>query len=129
MCGCTDERACIDLETGEPCHWQRSSPGLCSCCDEIGGPGFALRSWPLPEPSGDDGAISVVAEEDMPACCRRAGERPEAVADGGGFECPDCGAVWIGERETVEDEATPPYCGDPGCWVCRERGLIPEGAL
>ena len=21
--------------------------------------------------------------------------------------------------------ATPPYCGDPGCWVCLERGLVP----
>lgn len=47
MCGCTDEMACIDIRTGEPCHWTR--PGLCSCCDELGGPGLAIRTWPLPE--------------------------------------------------------------------------------
>lgn len=29
-CGCTDERACVDLVTGEPCHWVE--PGLCSGC-------------------------------------------------------------------------------------------------
>ncbi len=47
MCGCTDERACIQIPSGEPCHWTR--PGLCSACDEVGGPGPAIRSWPLPE--------------------------------------------------------------------------------
>lgn len=48
MCGCTDEMACIDLETGRPCHWREDAPDVCSCCDPIGGPGLALRSWPLP---------------------------------------------------------------------------------
>ena len=48
MCGCTDEMACIEIPSGKPCHWTR--PGLCSACDEIGGPGLAIRSWPLPDP-------------------------------------------------------------------------------
>lgn len=47
VCGCTDERACVEIPSGRPCHWTR--PGLCSACDEIGGPGLAIRSWPLPE--------------------------------------------------------------------------------
>lgn len=30
VCGCTDDRACIDAATGEACHW--AEPGLCSAC-------------------------------------------------------------------------------------------------
>ena len=45
-CGCTDEMACIEIPSGRPCHW--TEPGLCSTCDDVGGPGLALRSWPLP---------------------------------------------------------------------------------
>lgn len=52
MCGCTDEMACIEIPSGQPCHWTR--PGLCSACDEIGGPGLAIRSWPLPGEEADD---------------------------------------------------------------------------
>lgn len=59
MCGCTDEMACVDLNTGLPCHWRTDDPTVCSCCDPLGGPGMALRSWPLPEPK--EGAL---AEED-----------------------------------------------------------------
>ncbi|MCY4548155.1 MAG: hypothetical protein OXC28_07295 [Defluviicoccus sp.] len=29
-CGCRDDRACIDPETGEPCHWVAWD--LCSAC-------------------------------------------------------------------------------------------------
>lgn len=29
-CGCTDDRACVDLLTGAPCYWVE--PGLCSMC-------------------------------------------------------------------------------------------------
>lgn len=29
-CGCTDDRACVDVATGYPCHWVE--PGLCSGC-------------------------------------------------------------------------------------------------
>lgn len=46
MCGCSDEMACIEIQSGQPCHW--TEPGLCSTCDDVGGPGLALRSWPLP---------------------------------------------------------------------------------
>ena len=52
MCGCTDEMACIEIPSGEPCHWTR--PGLCSACDELGGSGFAIRSWPLPEAQSEE---------------------------------------------------------------------------
>lgn len=34
-CGCTDERACVDQETGEPCHWPTGVDPfepLCSAC-------------------------------------------------------------------------------------------------
>ncbi len=76
VCGCTDERACIDLATGEPCHWTR--PGLCSACDELGGPGLAIRSWPLPNPS----EASDAGEDDWycgdPTCtfCQEEGRVP-----------------------------------------------------
>ena len=40
----------------------------------------------------------TLVERDLPPCCRRAADRPETAADGGGFECPSCGAVWLGER-------------------------------
>ena len=30
ICQCDDRHACLDVETGEPCHW--ASPGLCSVC-------------------------------------------------------------------------------------------------
>lgn len=49
MCGCTDDKACVDINTGEPCHWKE--PNLCSCRDWLGGPGMAIRTWPLPEPA------------------------------------------------------------------------------
>jgi len=29
-CGCTDDRACVDEETGVRCHW--IGPDLCSFC-------------------------------------------------------------------------------------------------
>ncbi len=29
-CGCDDEHACVDEETGEPCSWVE--PDLCSMC-------------------------------------------------------------------------------------------------
>lgn len=32
VCGCTDEMACINEETGEPCYWV--APGICSACYE-----------------------------------------------------------------------------------------------
>jgi hypothetical protein len=32
ICGCTDDNACIDEETGEPCHWVEDD--LCSNCDK-----------------------------------------------------------------------------------------------
>lgn len=32
-CDCTDENACLDEETGEPCYWER--PGLCSVCAKV----------------------------------------------------------------------------------------------
>lgn len=35
-CGCTDDAACFDETTEQPCHWLRLAPeerkGLCSCC-------------------------------------------------------------------------------------------------
>lgn len=49
MCGCTDDMACIDLSTGLPCHWRTDDPTVCRCCDPIGGPGMAIRTWPLPD--------------------------------------------------------------------------------
>ena len=57
MCGCTDERACIEISSGQPCSW--TEPGLCSACDPIGGPGLAIRSWslandPAPAEPGDN---------------------------------------------------------------------------
>jgi hypothetical protein len=32
VCGCTEENACIDPDTGEPCYWVE--PDLCSVCAE-----------------------------------------------------------------------------------------------
>lgn len=32
VCGCTDDRACVDPVTGEPCHWVEDD--LCSACAE-----------------------------------------------------------------------------------------------
>ena len=76
MCGCTDERACIHLN-GEPCHWTR--PGLCSACDEVEGPGPALRSWPLPEsddaPPADEPCVAIGGKAER---VRAAGERIQA---------------------------------------------------
>ena len=31
VCGCTDDNACIDKKTGEPCHWVETD--LCSNCE------------------------------------------------------------------------------------------------
>lgn len=52
MCGCTDERACIEIPSGQPCSW--TEPGLCSACDPIGGSGLAVRNWPLPSDADID---------------------------------------------------------------------------
>jgi len=30
LCGCTESTPCIDVETGDPCHWVK--PDLCSAC-------------------------------------------------------------------------------------------------
>lgn len=49
-CGCRDEMACIDLETGLPCHWAEED--LCSVCAKGG---LALRNWPMPQPQDDGG--------------------------------------------------------------------------
>lgn len=42
-CGCTDSRACIEPESGNPCSWLRvdrhSGLGVCSCCTEH------VQSW------------------------------------------------------------------------------------
>jgi hypothetical protein len=35
VCGCTDDHACIDTVTCEPCHWVE--PDLCSVCADKGG--------------------------------------------------------------------------------------------
>ncbi len=32
VCGCTNDRACIDPRTGQPCYWVR--PFLCSACKQ-----------------------------------------------------------------------------------------------
>lgn len=44
VCGCTDDNACVDPVTDEPCHWV--APRLCSACrakvDQ------ALHPWPDP---------------------------------------------------------------------------------
>ena len=66
VCGCTDERACIDLQTGEPCHW--TEPNLCSCCDGLGGPGLAIRTWPLPEYSPENALPASAAKDDHWYC-------------------------------------------------------------
>ncbi len=63
MCGCTDEMACIQTPSGEPCHWTR--PGLCSACDEIGGPGLTIRSWPLPDAEGAASDEKPLAQFDL----------------------------------------------------------------
>jgi hypothetical protein len=37
VCGCTDERACVDPETGERCHWPLGidpADPVCSFCLE-----------------------------------------------------------------------------------------------
>lgn len=31
-CGCTDERACVDEETGARCYWADEFRTLCSAC-------------------------------------------------------------------------------------------------
>jgi ParB/RepB/Spo0J family partition protein len=33
ICGCSDDNACIDKETGEPCHWVEDD--LCSNCESM----------------------------------------------------------------------------------------------
>jgi len=37
-CGCDDNHACIDPDTGEPCSWAlldvNTASGFCSCCAE-----------------------------------------------------------------------------------------------
>jgi hypothetical protein len=38
-CGCTNDNACYDEDTGDGCHWLRleakAGQGLCSCCSEL----------------------------------------------------------------------------------------------
>ena len=35
-CGCTDDKACLDPETGEACHWVEAYDGdLCRVCARI----------------------------------------------------------------------------------------------
>jgi len=113
MCGCTDEMACIDIETGEPCHWTR--PGLCSCCDELGGPGLAIRSWPLPEAPAEDASTESIGRQ-IAAWSRT--EQGQRVLDE------------IFDEGTAEVSAEKRYCGDPTYWVCLDRGLapLPKGA-
>lgn len=31
-CGCTEERPCVDLITGEPCYWADEEQTICSAC-------------------------------------------------------------------------------------------------
>ncbi len=55
-----------------------------------------------------------------------------AESDFAAFDEPEpCPEHGHGEMylDAVVDEVTPqlPYCGDPRCGICRERGLIPEG--
>lgn len=41
VCGCTQERACIDRRTGKPCRWVERD--LCSSCRFVGSPVKKLR--------------------------------------------------------------------------------------
>lgn len=35
-CGCTDADACVDRQTGEPCHWvEGCEEDICSACAAI----------------------------------------------------------------------------------------------
>jgi hypothetical protein len=35
-CGCTDADACVDPQTGEPCHWvEGADKNVCSACAAI----------------------------------------------------------------------------------------------
>lgn len=47
-CGCTDERACIDGETGDTCTWV--GPELCSFCYEQAADNFPELAESLAEP-------------------------------------------------------------------------------
>lgn len=96
MCGCTDEMACIDINTGEPCHWRPDDPSVCSCCDPIGGPGLAIRSWPLPGETAPFGELLLARPKVEMVCycasgyvrfCPWPGLPDELV------RCPACGNV------------------------------------
>jgi len=34
-CGCTEENACPDDGSGEPCHWVSRDPPICSACAPV----------------------------------------------------------------------------------------------
>lgn len=80
-CGCTDERACLDEETGLPCHWTDESESLCNVC-----------------------ALRIAAEWLEGALCRR------VVLGAQQRVCADCGqSIWVSVASlaTVIDTGKP----------------------
>jgi hypothetical protein len=63
VCGCTDDRACVDKETGEPCYWVMSD--LCSiCADMLADMQDALDAG-FSRPDGNEPRVALATEADL----------------------------------------------------------------
>lgn len=65
----------------------------------------------------DHGNTCVWVAEDL---CSMCDEQPEA-------DCPPCGGTGVvAKHPEPEPEEIPWFCGDPSCWVCIEREVVPK---